>query len=138
MNLNDVPDSVRIFGDADYRGKCPPESIEQVTFFNRVRREYPDTWGNIAIHVRNEGKRYREQIQLHKAEGMTAGSPDIIIPARVTFLCELKRRDHTKSAFQPGQLPYLSAASDSGAFACVALGCDAAWDALEVWIDSLA
>jgi len=135
MKLSDIPHNVRLFGSPGFRGKCAPESIEQVTFFNRIRREYPETWGAIAIHVRNEGKRYREQIQMHKAEGMTAGSPDIIIPARVTFCCELKRRDHTKSAFQPNQLPYLTAAADSGAFACVALGCDAAWEALGVWLD---
>lgn len=138
MNLNDLPTSVRLYGDTEWRGKCPHEGLEQITFFNRVRRGYPDTLGAIALHVRNEGKRYRDQIALHKAEGMTTGAADIIIPGRVTFVCELKRQDHTKSQWQPGQMTYLEAAGSSGAFACVALGCNAAWEALHDWINHVA
>lgn len=138
MNLHNLPTTVRLYGNTEWRGKCPPEGLEQITFFNRVRSQYPDTWGAIALHVRNEGKRYREQIALHKAEGMTAGAADIIIPGRITFVCELKRQDHTKSKWQPNQLEYLEASGNSGAFACVALGCDAAWQALHDWIDHVA
>jgi len=67
---------------------------------------------------------------------MTVGAADIIIPARVAFVCELKRRDHTQSAWQDGQLTYLQAAERAGAFACVALGWEAAWQALGVWIEA--
>ena len=52
MQLKDCP--VPIYGDTTFRGKCPKEELEQVTFFNRLRREYPDTYGAIAIHPRNE------------------------------------------------------------------------------------
>jgi len=134
MKLSDIPHNVLLFGNPGFRGKCAPESIEQVTFFNRIRREYPETWGALAIHVKNEGKRSRGQMAMDKAEGMTPGASDIIIPARITFVCEMKRRDHTKCKFQPGQLPYLTAAANSGAFACVALGCDAAWEAFGEWL----
>ena len=141
MRLSDFQDiaqrGVMTFGDLDYRGKCPTEAQEQITFFSRLRRTYPDTWGALAIHPRNEGLRAGGQlgaIARHKAEGMTPGASDIIIPGRVTFVCELKRRDPTQGRWQDGQHEYLAAAADAGAFACVALGCDAAWQAFGAWL----
>ena len=141
MRLSDFHDlaaqGVVTFGDTGFRGKCPSEAQEQVTLFNRLRREYPDTWGRLAVHPRNEGLRAGGQfssVAKHKAEGMTPGAADIIIPARVAFVCELKRRDYTQSAWQDGQMEYLTASAKAGAFACVALGCDAAWEALAVWL----
>ena len=127
---------VLTFGDTAFRGACPKEEIEQVTFFNRLRKQYP-ALGTIAIHPRNEGLRtggHISSVAKHKAEGMTVGSSDVIIPARISFVCEIKRRDHTLSKWQDGQQPYLITAASMGAFACVALGCDAAWQALQVWI----
>jgi len=50
------------------------------------------------------------------------------------FVCELKRRDYTQSAWQDGQQDYLLAAHAAGGFACVALGYAAAWQALEYWM----
>lgn len=138
MKLSDCP--VPIYGDQSFRGQCPIESLEQITFFNRLRREYPATWGALALHPRNEQMLRNGQfsaLSRHKAEGMTPGAADIIIPARVAFVCELKRRDHTKSAWQTGQIEYLSAAASAGSFACLALGADAAWDALQDWINAL-
>lgn len=131
-------DGVTVFGDVTFRGQCPTESVEQVTFFNRIRREYPTSWGRLAFHPRNEGIRTIEQAKWQKAEGLTAGTVDVFIPARVAFVCEMKRQDHTKSAWQPGQVEYLQAAQEAGAFACVALGYLAAWEALETWLKSQA
>jgi len=135
MRLNDLP--FPVYGDAGFRGKCPTEDRELVTFFNRLRAEYPDTWGAVALHPRNEGLRKKGQIgavHRHRIEGMTQGAADIIIPGNPAFVCELKRCDHTKSAWQDGQIEYLTAASSCGAFTCVALGWQAAWAALEDWI----
>lgn len=141
MRLSDFQDiaknGVVTFGDLDYRGKCPTEDQEQITFFNRLRREYAATWGKLAVHPRNEGLRFGGQfsaVAKHKAEGMTPGASDIIIPSRVTFVCELKRRDPTQGRWQDGQREYLEAAAKAGAFACVALGCEAAWQALQAWL----
>jgi hypothetical protein len=134
MRLSDLP--FPVYGDTEWRGKCPAEAMEQMTFFNKLRREYPETWGRLAFHPRNEAMRLGGQIKAvtqHKAEGMTPGASDIIIPARVAFVCELKRRDHTLSQWQDGQIEYLAAAQAAGAFACVALGWEAAWSALEDW-----
>lgn len=132
MNLHDLP--FQVYGDVSFRGKCPNESVEQVTFFNRLRLT---KWGALAIHPRNEGIRTHGQVRVHKAEGMTPGASDIIIPARVAFVCEMKRKDHTKSQWQPGQVEYLTSAHGAGAFACVALGYDAAWQAFQDWEKSL-
>ena len=130
------PNGIRIYGDLDFRGKCPREEVEQASFFSRIRREYPDSYGLIALHPRNEGLKQGRQfsaVMRHKAEGMTKGAADIIIPARVAFVCELKRQDHTQSKWQDGQQAYLSAAMDAGAFVCLALGAAAAWRAFEDW-----
>ena len=128
----DIP----VYGDTNFRGNCPPESAEQITFFNKMRHQYPDTYGRIAIHPRNEGKRSHQQTTRQKAEGMTKGASDIIIPGSPSFVCELKRRDHTKSKWEDGQKEYLEVSKDNGSFTCIALGCDAAWQAFNDWISN--
>lgn len=127
------PDWLRVYGDQSWRGNCPTESAEQVTFINRLRTRWPDTLGRVVVHIQNEGKRHAWQAQRDKAAGMTPGAADIVVPGRVTLLIELKRRDHTKSRFQSRQLDYLHAAHDMGAFVCVALGADAAMQAVDAW-----
>lgn len=130
MNLHDLP--FPVYGDTSFRGKCPKESAEQITFFNQLRGVYPDTWGRLALHPRNEqqlrGGQHRGLIK-QKAEGMTPGASDIVIPGAPAFVCELKRQDHTQSKWQDGQIEYLTAANDAGCFVCVALGWKAAWGA---------
>lgn len=138
MNLKHLP--FPVYGNTSFRGKCPTESVEMVTFFNRLRREYPTTWGALAIHPRNEGLKRAGQfssVQKHAAEGMTKGAADIIIPARIALVCEMKRQDHTQSAWQDGQVEYLTAAHNAGCFACVAFGYAAAWEAFEAWTKML-
>lgn len=127
---------VPIYGDIKWRGKCHLEQVEQASFFSRLRREYPDTWGILAVHPRNEGQLRGGQFKAiikHKAEGMSPGASDIIIPGNPTFVCEMKRKDITQSKWQDGQQEYLEAAQNAGCFACVALGAEAAWDAFEQW-----
>lgn len=139
MNLKECP--VPVFGDIAYRGKCPKEEVEQASFFSRLRRDYPASWGLIALHPRNEGLKVGRQfsaVMKHQAEGMAKGAADIIIPASPSFVCELKRQDHTLSQWQDGQREYLCAAAAAGAFACVALGAVAAWEAFEFWLNKAA
>ena len=131
------PPNIPVYGDTSFRGDCPSETAEQVAFFNKLRREYPDTWGKLALHPKNEGKRSGAQFQQlakDKAMGMSPGAPDIVIPPG--FCCEMKRRDHTKSSWQPGQVEYLEAVQSAGGFACVALGWEGAWQALQAWLAS--
>lgn len=130
------PSSIPVFGDTSYRGDCHKEEVEQASFFSRLRREYPDSYGAIALHPRNEGLKEKGQFSTvikHAAEGMTRGASDIVVPGAPAFVCELKRMDHTKSHWQDGQIEYLIAARNAGAFVCVALGAVAAWEAFETW-----
>lgn len=125
MNLkHEVP----IYGDVKYRGKCPSESMEQVTFFNKIRREFPDSWGLVATHIKNEGKRTNNQVLKDKAEGLTTGVSDIIICG---FHCELKRQDHTKCKISDQQIKYLETINKLGGFGCIALGYKAAFEAFQ-------
>lgn len=132
-----IPDWLPCYGDRNYRGECPKEGAEQVTFFNKLRKEYPETWGRLAIHPKNEEKRSGpkfRQLERDKAMGLSTGASDIIIPGKPSFVCEMKRKDHTQSKWEPDQLPYLEAAHKVGSFACVALGWEGAWQAFEEWL----
>jgi len=129
------PEWLRVYGDTSFRGDCPQESAEQVTFFSTIRREYPDTWGKIALHPKNEEKRKGKQfsqLSRDKSMGLSPGASDIIIP--VGFVCEMKRKDHTKSKWQQGQLEYLEIVHNEGGFACVALGWEGAMEAFRAWL----
>ncbi len=126
----DIP----VYGDISFRGKCPTEAVEQITFFGWIRRQYSDTWGVLAIHPRNEGKRHYAQVMRQKAEGMTPGVSDIVIPGCPSCCIEMKRRDHTKSSWEDGQQEYLLAAQVQGAFVAVALGFEGAQSAFNVWL----
>ena len=127
------PDFLKVYGDQSFRGECPTETSEQVAFFAELKRKYPNLHA-IAIHPKNEGKRMKGQFQQlakDKAMGLNPGAADIVIPGSPAFVCELKRKDHTKSKFQPGQIPYLENCQAAGAFVCVALGFEAAINAVD-------
>lgn len=126
------PSWLPVFGDQSFRGACPTEALEQRAFFKALRKHEP-RFGAIAVHIRNEQARSVEQTRMWQADGMNAGAVDIIIPARLPFVCEMKRADHTKSTWSKGQQEYLHAVIDLGGFACVALGARGAWDALGAW-----
>ena len=132
------PQWLKVYGDTSYRGDCPQESAEQITFFGQLRARYPDTLGVLALHPKNEEKRKGRQFQQlarDKAMGLAPGASDIKIPGGPAFVCEMKRQDHTKSKWQDDQLEYLEAAHNAGAFACVALGWEAAMEAVEDWLE---
>lgn len=120
---------LKVYGDQSFRGSCPTEAAEQITFFNSL----PDDIKPLALHVRNEGKRTHAQAMRHKAEGMLAGAPDIIVLGSPPLLIELKRKDHTKSRWQTNQVKTLLAAQSAGCTVCVALGYEAALEALNDW-----
>lgn len=129
------PSFLNVFGDTTYRGDCPLESADQATLVNQVRKRHPKTAGRLIVHVKNEGKRTARQAQMDKAQGLTKGASDIMIPGNPSLVLELKRKDHTKSAWSEGQKEYLEAAKEAGAFVCVALGWEAALKAVDKWIE---
>lgn len=122
----------KIYGQADQE-KAPSESVEMATFFSKLRREYPDTYGAIACHIRNEGKKHQAEIAKIGLEGgMIKGASDIFIPGAPSFLCELKSR---KKGSRPSkeQIIFLNISCALGAFGCIAYGYQEAWKAFEEW-----
>lgn len=125
-------------GDPKYRSKkCPKESLEQITFVNRIRDKYPKTWGILLVHPENEGKVSNgEFARLSKSKimGMSKGAADILIPGMPSFVCEIKRQDRTLSDLSDDQFKYLNAAYAARSFVCIALGADAAENAFNDWL----
>ena len=133
MNLTTITKhKIPIYGDLDFRGKCPSEASEQVSFLCLLRKEFPKL-AEIAVHIRNEGKRTKRQGNQHKMEGMNTGASDIVIPCDPPILIELKRRDHTLSSTSKDQLKYLVNSRKLGAFGCYALGAAGAMEAVRAW-----
>ena len=131
-----IPDWLPVYGDINFRGDCPREDAELMTFFNELKRIYPHL-SAVAIHPDNEGLVIGAAHNAHikqKAKGaIKKGAADIIIVGNPTFVCEMKRQDHTKSQWQDGQLEFLEASKNNGAFVCVALGYVAALNAVKDW-----
>jgi len=126
-------DWLPVYGDTSFRGDCPQEAAEQVTFFSQLRKRHP-ALADVALHPRNEGKRTAQQAQRHKAEGMNTGASDVVIPGCPSLIIEIKRRDHTESKWQPGQIEYLEACKARGCVVAVALGWEAAMEAVEAYV----
>ena len=128
---------IKVYGNVDFRGDCPLEDAELITFFNQLRLRYPKL-AKIAIHPDNEGLIFGTGFNNHtrqKAKGaIRNGAADIIIVGSPSFVCEMKRKDHTKSKWQDGQLDFLQTSQGFGAFVCVALGYEAALQALNDWL----
>ncbi len=129
-----IPDWLPCYGDTTYRGICPHETTEQHHCFKWLRTQYPQSWGMIAMHPKNEAKRTHGQMWYDRNQGLCKGASDIIIPGSPTFVCELKRKDHTMCIWQEGQLDYLLTCRQNGAFVCVALGCDGFMEAFGFYL----
>ena len=140
MNLKELNPLIKVYGNTEFRGDCPKEDAELMTFFNELNRLHPQL-AIIAIHPDNEGLVLGSGHHRHikqKAKGaIKKGAADIIICGNPTFVCELKRRDHTKSHWQDGQLEFLEVSKKQGAFVCVSLGYEAALNAVNDWVLSI-
>lgn len=132
--LMKIPPGIKIFGSTDFRDKnCRKEAAEQKEFFGSLKEARPQYY-EVALHPKNEGKRNGKQQQADKDQGaLNTGASDIIIPAMLCFVCEVKRKDHRESSITAAQIDYLYSCQSMGAFACIALGADAAWQALLEW-----
>lgn len=129
------PEWLKIYGEKDYRNKkCPVEDAELVTFINQLKKMYPDSFGRLVLHVPNEGKRRAHEVNNLKKKGaLNKGASDIIIPGNPSLVIEMKRRDHTLSEWEDGQLEYLEASKKAKCFVCVCLGWEAAMMAFNDW-----
>lgn len=121
---------IKVFGDVNYRGPCPHEMAEQLSFLGLLEQYYPE-YACVAVHIANEGKRSKRKGQQMKMEGMKKGACDIFIPCKPPLLIELKRRDPTKSRISIDQIKYILNAKKIGANACVAIGAVGAFEAVK-------
>lgn len=134
MNLKQISSAgIPLYGDPNWRGKCPLEAAEAVSFFCQLRAEFPEL-AKVATHIRNEGKRTKRQGYQHQQEGMNTGASDVIIPTCPPIVMEMKQRDHTESEISNKQIKYLIAVAGLGAFTGVALGAAGAMDMVRAWV----
>lgn len=126
--------NIPVYGDPSYRGPCPLETAEAISFFCQLRAEYPEL-AAIATHIRNEGKRTKRQGYQYQQEGMNTGASDVIIPVSPPIVMEMKRRDHTLSAISKEQISYLVSAAEFGAFTGVVLGAAGGMEMVRAWMD---
>ncbi len=132
IDIKTLQDSgIPIYGDIEFRGKCPLETPEQITAVGIIRRTMPKL-GAVLLHIKNEGKRTRGAAK-DKINGMITGASDLVAPGNPSFVCELKRKDHTESDISPDQIKYLINAKAVGSFACVCLGHEAVIEAAKDW-----
>lgn len=129
-----IPKNIKVYGDINFRlPGCRTEGAEQKEFFGRLK-EHRRYLYDIAIHPKNEGKRSHAQAAADKEMGsLNTGASDIILPVKIPFVCEMKRIDHTLSSISDDQVKYLLDCKALGSFVCIALGAEAAWQALLEW-----
>lgn len=123
------PDDIPFFDSEKSTGD---EAYHQQTFFNQLRKHHPAI-ASIAIHVENEGKKTMAQSQHSRLMGQVKGASDIIIPARVPLVMELKI---WSGRLSKEQVAYLRNVSAHGAYGCVAVGFHGAWAAFNFWLDN--
>lgn len=123
---------INVYGDLSYRNpKSAKEDMESLTFVNQVRKLHPDL---LIMHIKNEGKKTKAQADFDKAMGLLKGASDFIILGNPVLCLEMKREDHTLSAWQPNQQDFLIKAQEQGCFTCVAFGWKAGIQAVEDWL----
>ena len=125
-----IPKQIPIYGKK-IKGCKVPESAHMITFFNTLRREYPEH-AKCCLHIRNEGKRTRQQIEKEKAEGFVTGAADIILVGKPALCIEMKSQSPSAKISQE-QIDFLLSAQSLGAFSCIALGHKAAIEAFNDW-----
>lgn len=108
--------------DSGYRGACRTERAEQIDCISWVDHNFPER-STLLFHPANEAKGTASHHALRKKEGVRGGVSDIIdLNNTPSFICELKRKDRTKSALSPTQKTFTAAADAAGHFVCVCYG----------------
>lgn len=111
--------------DSGYRGDCPKEETDQISYGLWMQHHFPDV---LWFHVPNEtGTRSGPQfIEKRRRMGVRSGVSDNVILTRgINHKCgliELKRRDKTKSKVSKSQNQVLEEAIAEGHFGAIAYG----------------
>ena len=115
------------------KGVHPSEAAEMSTFFNQLRKHYPQ-YAAIALHIRNEHDGDHNKTSKSKLQGgFIKGASDIVIIGNPTFVCEMKAINKG-SRLSKEQIDFLNSSAENGAFACVAYGWQATMQAFREWI----
>ena len=127
-----VDPNILVFGDLNYTNpNCPKEDAEMQTLVNQIKKKYPDL---LFTHIKNEGKRTKQQIDFDRSMGFLNGVSDLVFFGNPCLLLELKRQDHKMSRWQPNQQQFLLNAQKQGCMSCVCFGWVAGMEALENWL----
>lgn len=131
------PDWLPVYGQRN-KDETQPETWHQKQFFSFIRVAYPNSYGRVAFHAKNESRRNYGQVYFDKSQGLTKGVSDIIIPGNPTFVCELKKSNLTEKTITSSkhwveQLKYLETCRKLGAFVCLARGYKGAEQAFNEW-----
>lgn len=111
--------------DSGYRGDCPKEETDQISYGLWMQHSFPDV---LWFHVPNEtGTRSGPQfIEKRRRMGVRSGVSDNVILTRgINHKCgliELKRRDKTKSKVSKSQNQVLEETIAEGHFGAIAYG----------------
>lgn len=122
---------LRVYGNTEYRDGKRNENDQSMTFVNQVRKRYPEL---LIMHIKNEGKKTKAAADFDRAMGMLTGASDFIVIGNPTLCIEMKNADHTVSTIGKKQVDFLINAEKQGCFTCVALGWEAAMEAVEDWM----
>lgn len=107
------------------RMRIPTEHEEQAAFIKWFRLQYP---GVLIFAIPNGGDRHKAVAGKLKAEGVTAGVPDLFIP-RWRMFVEMKRKKGGRVS--PEQQDIMALLKECGYSCIVAHGCDDAIHQLE-------
>lgn len=124
--MNQLKSGIWVF-DSGYRGDCPKEETDQISYGLWMQHRFPDV---LWFHVPNEtGTRSGPQfIEKRRRMGVRSGvSDNVILTHGINHKCgliELKRRDKTKSKVSKSQTDVLEAAVADGHFGAIAYGLD--------------
>lgn len=121
---------ILIFGDENFRGKCPEEKTASQTLVTQTRIRYPET---VFLHVKNEGSRDGGQWEFEQAMGFRTGASDYLFIGNPTMALELKQANHKNSKITDAQIKFLVDVKNAGGIAVLALGGVSAVEAMEYW-----
>ena len=113
--------------DSGFRGACPVEDGEQMTFLAWLRFNYPELFA-VTFHVKNEGqlaaKNKYAMASRDKKMGLVRGVNDVMIMTCPVICIEFKRKDKTQSSVSKDQKEWLTKMDAQGHEAIVAYGAD--------------
>jgi hypothetical protein len=129
-----IPKWLPVYGDRSFKGKCPREAEDQMSFFSWLECELPE-FARLTFHPKVEGRRTPAQATIDRKMGaMKKGVVDVIAIGSPMLVMEIKRKDEKLSEWRDGQLKFLEESKNAGAVVAVVFGLEAAKEAYADWV----